>query len=114
MDKVYHRNKAPYGRTSTIIAEDASAYVMVTVFDTNKDTAVIHDLVVHRDRRGEGLGSEELEAAVAEAERMNAKAVRLSVEPGSWLEEWYKRHGFHATGEVEDMGRKLNVLERSL
>ena len=114
MNYVYHRNKPPYGDTTTIITEDASAYVMITQFNATKDTAVIHDLVVLKDRRGEGLGSAMLEEAVAEAGRIGAKVVRLSAEPSSWLEEWYKRHGFQETGEVEYLEKVFNVLERTL
>ncbi|MBR6305736.1 MAG: GNAT family N-acetyltransferase [Bacteroidales bacterium] len=114
MNCVYHRNKPPYGYTTTIITEDASAYVMITQFDETKETAVIHDLVVLKDRRGEGLGSKLLEEAIAEAGRMGADTARLSVETGSWLAEWYKRHGFHETGDVEDLGKKFIVLERSI
>lgn len=115
MNYVYHRNKPPYGDTTTIITEDASAYVMITRFNsTAKDTAVIHDLVVLKERRGEGLGSALLEEAVAEAGRIGATKVRLSTEPDSWLEEWYMRHGFQETGEVEDLGHKFNVLERKI
>lgn len=111
MNIVYHRNKAPYGDITALLTEDASAYVMITIFNEDKGMAVIHDLVVHKDRRGEGLGRLLLEEAVAEAKRMGADAVRLSAEPGSWAEEWYKRHGFQKTGQVEDLGHLLNVLE---
>lgn len=114
MNKVYHKNTTPYGHTTAILLGDASAYVMLTRFKTNTHVAVIHDLVVLKERRGEGLGRELLEEAVAEAGRMGVDAVRLSVEPGSWLEGWYKRHGFRETGEVEDLGKKYNVLERTL
>ena len=114
MNYVYHRNKPPYGDTTTIITEDASAYVMITQFNATADTAVLHDLVVLKDRRGQGLGSALLEEAVAEAGRIGVRRVRLSVEPDSWLEEWYKRHGFQETGQVEDLGQKFNVLERPI
>ena len=114
MNKVFHRNKTPYGKTTAILIGDASAYVMVTRFYTNSQVAVIHDLVVLRERRGEGLGNELLEEAVAEAGRMGADAVRLSVEPGTWVEDWYKRHGFHETGEVENYGQVFTVLEKGL
>lgn len=114
MNYVYHRNKPPFGDTTTIITEDASAYVMITRFNETEDTAVLHDLVVLKDRRGQGLGSALLEEAVAEAGRIGVRRVRLSVEPDSWLEEWYKRHGFQETGQVEDLGKVFNVLERPL
>lgn len=114
MNYVYHKNRAPYGDTTTIITEDASAYVMVTIFIGRENVAVIHDLVVLKERRGEGLGRSMLDEAVNQAKAMGAEVARLSVERGSWLEEWYKRHGFCETGEVEDLGLIFNVLEKSL
>lgn len=114
MNYVYHRNKPYYGDTTAIITEDASAYVMITQFDGNKDIAVIHDLVVLKDRRGEGIGSLILEEAVAEAGRLGAGYARLAVEPNSWLEEWYKRHGFMKVDAIKDREHIFNVLERPL
>lgn len=101
MNYVYHRNKPTYGDTTTIITEDASAYVMLTIFSNEKSVAVLHDLVVLKERRGEGLGSSMLEQAVLEAERMGAKVVRLGCEKNSWLQEWYTRHHFETIGEVD-------------
>ena len=73
MNYVHHNNKAPYGETHTIITEDASAYVMITIFSESEHIAAIHDLAVLKERRGEGLGSAILEEAILEAERMGAK-----------------------------------------
>ena len=112
MNKVFHRNKTHYGNTTAIITEDASAYVMVTIFNHDKRNAMIHDLVVLKERRGEGIGREMLEEAVLEAGRMGAEMVRISVEPNSWLEEWYKRHGFEHVSQFEHEGSNFNVLER--
>ena len=115
MNKVYHINSTYYGQTATIIIEDGYAYVMVTIMRNNPEDAIIHDLVVHQDRRGEGLGRELLDEAVEMAGAMGAKVAILSVEPGSWLEEWYGRHGFKDTGATEtvfDVEHK--VLQRTL
>ena len=115
MNKVVHENKTYYGRTATIILEDGYAYVMVSVMEGNPDVAVIHDLVVHKDRRGEGLGRELLEEACMVGKEMGAEVIMLSVEPGSWLEEWYKRHGFRNIGRKETVfGLEHTVLERVL
>ena len=112
MNKIYHRNETYYGRTNTILLEDATAYVMVTMFNNSSGVAVIHDLVVLKERRGEGLGKEMLNEACEEARRMGAEYIRLSVEPSSWLEEWYKRHGFENAGTIEQDGLTFNVLEK--
>lgn len=113
MNKVYHYNNAPYGKTVAILLEDASGYVMVTQFDNNPEIAVIHDLVVLKDRRGEGLGRELLlEAINITNYPLLASSARLSAEPGSWVEGWYKRHGFKIVGQVEEYGQVLDILER--
>lgn len=111
-NKVYHRNETYYGRTTTILLGDAAAYAMVTMFNNNSGVAVIHDLVVLKERRGEGLGREMLEEACEEAKRMGADYIRLAVEPESWLEEWYKRHGFENAGTLIQEGLTFNVLEK--
>ena len=111
MNKLFHRNKAHYGHTSTIVLDDGNGLVSVTIMNGREDMAVIHDLIVMKNKRGEGLGRALLEEACAEAAGLGAKTVRLSVAPGSWLEEWYKRHGFQEIGEVEYDGLFV-VLEK--
>lgn len=112
MNKLIHRNNAFFGRTHTIILADGNAYAMVTIMDTNKSVAILHDLTVYKDKRGEGLGSAVLEEACDEAGRMGADAVWLSVEPNSWLEEWYKRHGFNPLTMENYEGHMNTVMER--
>ena len=113
MNKIVHRNPAFWGRTSTIIIADGYGFVMVSQLNDNKPVAVIHDLIVHKDRRGEGLGRELLEDAEEEAREMGALAIRLSCDKGSWLEEWYKRHGFENTTLDAPCPTHV-VLEKSL
>ena len=81
----------------------------------NPDIAAIHDLVVHNDKRGEGLGSALLEEACKKGMEMGADFMMLSVVPGSWLEEWYKRHGFNSIGQKETIfGVEHTVLEKKV
>ena len=115
MNKVVHNNETFYGKTATIILDDGYAYVMVSIMQNNPDIAVIHDLVVHKDKRGEGLGKELLNEACKLGEEMGAEFIMLSVMPDSWLEEWYKRHGFRDIGERETIfGVAHKVLEKEL
>lgn len=115
MNKVYHRNTPAYGRTTAIVLKDGYAYVMVSVMNDSPEVAIIHDLCVHKDKRGEGLGRMLLEEAEKEAGEMGAKTIRLSTEPGSWLEEWYMRHGYRQLGvkEIDQAGLNM-ILEKEI
>ena len=113
MNKVVHINSTFYGKTATIILDDGYAYVMVTILKDTPSVAAIHDLVVHIDKRGQGLGGILLEEACKAGEGMGADTIMLSVIPGSWLEEWYKRHGFRDIGEKETVfGVMHRVMEK--
>ena len=114
MNKVIHRNDAFYGKTSTIILADGYACVMVSVMDETPEVAVIHDLIVHSTRRGEGLGRALLESAEEEAKEMGAEIAALSAKPGSWLEEWYTRHGFHPTDDKDTDNYGNIILRKAL
>ena len=113
MNKIIHRNKTYYGQNNTIIIDNGNAYSMVSVLNENPSAAVIHDLAVHEGKRGKGLGTAILEASCEEANQMGADCIRLCVEPNSWVEEWYKRHGFKETGENEVIcGTLFTILEK--
>jgi len=113
MNKIIHRNKTYYGQNNTIIIDNGNAYSMVSVLNENPNAAVIHDLAVHEGKRGKGLGTAILEASCEEANHMGADCIRLCVEPNSWVEKWYKRHGFKETGENEVICETLfTILEK--
>jgi len=113
MNKVVHRNESFWGSSSVIVLAGGFAVAMVSVLRNEKDTAVIHDLMVHESRRGKGLGRKILKEAIAEAENTGARITRIAVEPFSWQAEWYKRNGFREVGMAEmDKGHICLVLER--
>ena len=110
---IIHRNKTYYGQNSTVILAPGFAYAMISVMDETPDAAVIHDLCVYENKRGIGFGTDILEAACKEANQMGVECIRLCVEPDSWMEEWYKRHGFKDTDWHEDIcGVTFKVLEK--
>ena len=114
-NKVFHINTTFFGEIATIILENGYAYVMVSRLKDEPDVAVIHDLAVHEEKRRKGLGTELLEEACKAAKEMGAKAVRLSVLPDSWVEQWYKKNGFADIGESEPiMGTVHVILEKPL
>ena len=112
MNKVIHRESNAWGRTSTIILAGGFAFVMVTVVGDETNVAVIHDLVVHESRRGKGLGRKLLNEALNEALNLGAYVIRLSVEPGTWVADWYFRNGFAPSREAEFGGHRYLVMEK--
>ena len=112
MRSVIHRESSFWGRTSVVIISGGYALAMVTVMDTDKSVAIIHDLRVHRSRRRKGLGDTILAESCKEATRMGAKTVRLSVEPGTWQVKWYARKGFEETVVIEYEGHDCLVMEK--
>ena len=113
MNKVVHHNESFWGSSSVIVLAGGFAFAMVSVLRNEKDTAVIHDLMVHESRRGKGLGRKILKEAIAEAENTGARITRIAVEPFAWQAEWYCRNGFREVGMTEiDKGHICLVLER--
>lgn len=77
----------------------------------NEAVAAIHNLHVHESRRREGLGNILLEEACEEAQNMGAVLIRLSTASGTWMEDWYQRHGFRAVGKDAEV-KNCTVLEK--
>ena len=107
MNRIIYNEKTFFGEVTTEIIADGYGFVMVTVMDSNKEVGLIHDLCVHKTRRGEGLGRVLLEDACKIAGEMGAKVARLSVKSGSWLEEWYKRHGFVGSEKIKEIANHV-------
>ena len=112
MNKVVHHNKTKGARETVIILADGYAYVMVSVSDESPDIAIVHDLVVHEYRRGEGLGRALLEESEKEAVLMGAETAKVLADSGSWLQEWYGRHGYRVDYVPE--WRKVVLMSKDL
>lgn len=54
----------------------------------------IHDLTVHRDYRGRGIGDALLQAVEAEAQRLGCSALTLEVQEDNRARRLYERFGF--------------------
>lgn len=108
---VYHRNDWSWGRKTLINLSEGYASVTVSIDRDYMLTAWISDLQVHPDRRREGLGNDLLTEALLEARRMGATMACLWPDPsGSWLTDWYKRHGFEEDRKGED-GKTILVFD---
>jgi len=114
LKKTVIRESSFWGQTSVVIMASGYGFVMVTVTDRESDVAVVHDLVVHKGWRRKGLGNALLEEACEEAYRMGADVVRLSVEPDSWQEGWYSRHGFRPTESKVFEDHALRIMEKEI
>ena len=112
MKTVYHRNENEWGRTSVIVMAMGKALAMVTVTNGESDVAVIHDIMVHPSKREQGFGDALLAEAHDEARRLGARTLRLSVEPGTWMQDWYYRNGFRTVGILVYEGHPVDVMEK--
>ena len=114
MDKVVIDGKSLFGRTAYISREGGNGLVMVTVSKDSPDVAVMHDLIVHENMRGNGLGDRLVDDAIEEAGKLGADRLRLSVEPLTWTEEWYERRGFMFTGFKHLFGQLCSIWEKDI
>lgn len=109
---VIHDERSFWGRTVVIVLDGGYALAMVSMMDGDESVATIHDIMVHIDRRGIGLGSLLLEQAVETARLMGAQTAKLAVDPDSWMCDWYKRHGFKEVGITTYESHDCLVMER--
>ena len=97
MDKKVIDEPTCFGRNLYISRAGGYALVTVSILEDEKK-ACIHDLIVHKSIRGTGLGDQLLNDACGEATKAGAEVAELTVQPLSWMEEWYERSGFMFTG----------------
>lgn len=112
MKTIYHKQENPWGRTTVIVMAGGKAFAMVTVTEKEQDVALIHDLMVHPSKQGQGFGDALLAEACDEGKRLGARTLRLSAEPGSWVQAWYGRNGFHVVGIQVYDGHALDIMEK--
>lgn len=91
---IEYRNKWDNKEEIVLIREDGQGYGHINLNEPSmpKDTAFIHDLVVHPNARSEGYGNEILDALEVVAMAEGKKYVVLA--PSKMAVEWYRRHGY--------------------
>lgn len=62
------------------------------------DAIEIRQISVEVSSRRKGKGNLLLELATYIAKRSNKEIISLDVIPNSWMEDWYRRHGFEIDG----------------
>ena len=97
-----HINNWKWGRSFTIIENDATAVIEFTVSNDEPELAYLKGLSVHCDSRKEGLGNKMLDTAMTQAKRNGCKYAYLHAEKDSFVFDWYKRKGFKYYGDAPD------------
>lgn len=78
-----------------IMRKDGSSFVHIYWYDDDpENTLYVSGLHVDRLKRREGYGKELLVFVERIARNKGCSNIRLTVELGSWMYEWYKRLGF--------------------
>ena len=108
---VIHKNTWGWGQTHTIVIRNGHGLINVSVENDNPHVALIHGVSVTKDYRGIGCGHALMKEAEEEAIEMGASFASLATEPGSWMEEWYKRLGYRFDSYDEN---NLIVLVKNL
>lgn len=114
MEKVILRATSFWGRSSVIVLDGGYGIAMVSMLHESPETALIHDIIVHEEMRGKGIGDRLLAESCEEAGRLGAGVAKLSVEPGSWMADWYRRHGFMMTDVTDFDSHPCLVMERDI
>ncbi|MCQ0986629.1 GNAT family N-acetyltransferase [Jiella marina] len=89
-----------------IVADDAErigGVAFAASSDPERKLVMLHQLYVHPDLQGQGIGTALLEEVIAAFP--DATTIRLEVEEAnSGAVEFYRAHGFEAIGRTEDCG----------
>lgn len=101
-----------WGKKTYIALAGGLALCGISIDDIDTRIGWLHDVVVNPSVRRKGYGNMLLEIAKEQARKQGCLYLHLWVELDSWMEEWYKRHGFEQYGiSLKD---KQNILRYTL
>lgn len=99
---VIHKNEWKWGKSFTLISEDVTAFITISITNDEPELAYISGLSVYPSRRNEGRGRVMLLNALDVARKNYCKYAYLMADKDSFVFEWYKRMGFKYYGHKQD------------
>ena len=66
----------------------------MTIYDDDEQNCYFYSISVNEHFRGRGIGNILLQALEQLAKAYGCKTAYLKVLKGSWMQEWYERHGY--------------------
>ena len=91
---VIHKNVWHWGRGDIIAIANGRGLSTISVENGIPNVAYLSGISVCESSRRMGLGNQLLDLSKQHAWEMGAKELRLWADPGKWVFDWYKRHGF--------------------
>jgi predicted N-acetyltransferase YhbS len=95
-----NRNQFAHPRTGLVHERDVSARVN----QIEPGHHYLYNLVVHHERRGQGIGTRFMHSLLAEHDLAGSKMTLHTAKPE--LEKWYGSMGFEAEGK-DDLGTRM-------
>lgn len=93
INTIRHENDWPWGTDITFIFSDGKGSIGIGK-EHGFSYGYIHDLIVYPTEREQGRGNYLLNLAESEIKQTGYPGAVLRVVPGTWMEQWYKRHGY--------------------
>ena len=115
MAYIIHENLWWWGKSYYIIPNDGKAMVGLSINDEHPEAGYVHSLIVLESERQKGIGTKMLEKAESIARDLNLEQIYLQARKGTFVVDWYRRHGFEIYDEnPEDGGGQVVAMNKWL
>ena len=99
MKIITHENLWWWGKSYYIITDDAKAMVGLSINEDHPKDGYVHSLIVLESERQKGLGNQLLQKVESIARELNLDQIYLQARKGTFVVDWYRRHGFEIYDE---------------
>lgn len=99
MAYIIHENLWWWGKSYYIITDDAKAMVGLSINEDHPKDGYVHSLIVLESERQKGLGNQLLQKVESIARELNLDQIYLQARKGTFVVDWYRRHGFEIYDE---------------
>lgn len=109
MAYIIHENLWWWGKSYYIITDDAKAMVGLSINEDHPKDGYVHSLIVLESERQKGLGNQLLQKVESIARELNLDQIYLQARKGTFVVDWYRRHGFEIYDENPEDSEGQNV-----
>lgn len=88
-------HKTDWGVSKMFVNQDNTVRFAIYFYYDDLKTIYFSNLFIDEKHRNKGYANKILEYVFAYAKQHNYTSVILNVIKNSWMEDWYKRKGFH-------------------
>lgn len=96
---ITHANLWWWGKSYTFISDDGMAIIEIAISDERPDLGELRSLMVHESARQKGIGTTILRFAEHKAQKLKLEQLCLNARKGTFLIDWYRRHGYEIYDE---------------